>query len=121
MAMHSYANMGYLLPLNKETLEKFDMIEESVLTGLINLIEDRDDGFDPEAAEWSLFIGAFEAEFGLVPDSVYLDDECDGFAGEAESGYFMYFGEDDKYNRIIRTEWTELPVEPKASRWTSFG
>ena len=119
MAMHSYANMGYLLPLNKETLEKFDTIAESVLSGLINLIEES--GFDPDAAEWPLFKGAFEAEFGIMPDSVYIDDECDGFAGEAESGYFMYFGEDDKYNRTIRTEWTKLPVEPKASSWTSFG
>ena len=120
MSSQFYANMGYLLPLNKETLEKFDTIEESVLMGLINLIEE--DGFDPDSAEWSFFVGAFEAEFGLIPDLVFIDFECEGFAGEYTStGYFLFFGEDDKYNRTIRTEWENLPVEPKASSWTSFG
>jgi hypothetical protein len=121
MSMQSYASRGHLLPINKETLDKFTRISGKIRSDLLQEIEDDGLGFDPMCSEnWHRFSDAFKQEYYIHPDCVVLCDDQEGFSGIADLGVFLMFEEDDKYIRTVREEWKALPIEPEESSWTTF-
>ena len=122
MSMKNSACEAHLLPLNKETIDKFDKLDPEIVKTLFDLEEVENGLFgledEPEVIE---FLNDFSEKYGFSPNILILGDEDDGFQGGAEQGEFLSFNTMDKYNMTVKPEWNELPVEPEDSAWCSWG
>lgn len=119
MSMQHYPNSGYLVHLTEENIRKFEKIDEEVLNDFVEVCKTEIDLEDNQG--WESFREEFYKHYGIYPDWVYIDEECEGLDGGAELGISLHFVDEDKYIRTINPKWSELPIEPEESCWASFG
>jgi hypothetical protein len=124
MSMQSWANMGYLVDLTEENLLKFVGDKELVEI----FFEEKS---DTSCSDWEVgegcvckreILNLITEKWGLTPSFIYLSQDTEGWTGAAvPEKWFLCFGDDDKYQRTIKEEWKNLPVEPEESSWSSLG
>lgn len=122
--MNFYPNGGHVLEVNRKNIESLCQGKslEELGARLLDYVDERqefpDICHDPIAAE---FVAAISDSYSLECCFVYLTDEVDGTEGVEPNTLYLYFDDDQKYKKEVRSEWAALPIEPHEASWSNLG